>query len=226
MSTPIGNTDPTLAGPSRFEAQTPQDVIGRAWELYAGVTRKFDDAIPYAVHPIAVGMVVQERGGDNIAIKAALLHDVLEVVAPSRYDEDDMREEFGDAVTDIVAAITKPPQRPGDGGWWVRTQQQMRQIAASADDRTLFVFAADRLLGERALTADTIRYLKEFGAKDFWANFHGGAEGQLRKYQAGLDLLRRHRPDWPINLELESASRELEAAIINLGGDYNGANAA
>ena len=58
---------------------------------------------PYVTHPIAVAAIVAELGMDSPTIAAALLHDAVEDTTVSL---DDLRDQFGDAVADIVDGVT------------------------------------------------------------------------------------------------------------------------
>jgi GTP diphosphokinase / guanosine-3',5'-bis(diphosphate) 3'-diphosphatase len=60
---------------------------------------------PYFIHPFEVSMIVaQEIPLDDISIVAALLHDVVEDTV---YQLEEIREEFGSEVADIVDGATK-----------------------------------------------------------------------------------------------------------------------
>jgi guanosine-3',5'-bis(diphosphate) 3'-pyrophosphohydrolase len=60
---------------------------------------------PYFIHPFEVSLIVaQEIPLDDISIVAALLHDVVEDTA---YQLDEIREEFGPEVAEIVDGATK-----------------------------------------------------------------------------------------------------------------------
>jgi len=65
-----------------------------------------DGRTPYAAHPFRVALTVRQVFGvdDDVAIAAALLHDVIE---DTPCDYDDVSSRFGDEVAGIVAALTK-----------------------------------------------------------------------------------------------------------------------
>lgn len=68
-------------------------------------TRK-DGVTPYVAHVFRVAMIVRHdfRCDDDEAIAAAILHDTIEDT-PTDYD--DIADEFGRPVADMVAALTK-----------------------------------------------------------------------------------------------------------------------
>lgn len=63
-----------------------------------------DDRKPALFHDIRVGVYLYENSYSSDVILAGLLHDAVEWYGIS---EQTLREEFGDAVTDIVVACTK-----------------------------------------------------------------------------------------------------------------------
>jgi (p)ppGpp synthase/HD superfamily hydrolase len=73
-----------------------------AMKAHAGQFRKYTNA-PYHTHPLAVAALVAEVTDDDNMIAAALLHDVLEDT-PATYD--DLVEEFGTDVADLVREVT------------------------------------------------------------------------------------------------------------------------
>lgn len=70
-----------------------------------------DGKTPYAAHPFRVAMTLRHvfEIADPVAITAALLHDVIE---DTTVDYDDLAEEFGTEVADVVAALSKDARMP------------------------------------------------------------------------------------------------------------------
>ncbi len=87
---------------------TPKDLerIQRAYELanraHQGVKRKSGE--PYILHPLEVALLLADMRIDADGIVAALLHDVVE---DTTYSLDELREQFGSAVANIVDGVTK-----------------------------------------------------------------------------------------------------------------------
>lgn len=79
--------------------------------MYRYAKRKHDDTHavrkvskePYWVHPEGVALLVMDNGGDDVEIKAAMAHDLMED-AGATYD--DIKEKFGKEVADIVKEVT------------------------------------------------------------------------------------------------------------------------
>lgn len=91
---------------------------GRLWQraasfaarAHAGQVRK-DGVTPYFAHPVRVAMTVREvfGCGDEEALAAALLHDVIE---DTTTDYDDLARAFGETVARLVASLTKNATLP------------------------------------------------------------------------------------------------------------------
>src|SRR5436305_2540079 len=87
---------------------TPQDMerIERAYELanraHKGSWRRSGEA--YIQHPLEVALLLADMRIDADSITAALLHDVVE---DTTYSLEDLHEQFGEAVTNIVDGVTK-----------------------------------------------------------------------------------------------------------------------
>jgi len=62
----------------------------------------------YVTHPIAVAKLVEQHGGTDEMIQAALLHDILEDVYPKNkyYSPEFIKQEFGDKVLKLVEELT------------------------------------------------------------------------------------------------------------------------
>lgn len=73
--------------------------------------RKDADASPYINHPIALANVLANEGGitDVAVLSAAILHDTIE---DTETTEGELRQQFGDVVTDIVLEVTDDKSLP------------------------------------------------------------------------------------------------------------------
>ncbi len=122
---------------------TPQDVerIERAYELakiaHMGTLRRSGEA--YIQHPLEVALLLADMRIDADGIAAALLHDVVE---DTTFSLEDIREQFGDAVANIVDGVTKfdalvpgvtPVPVPADAG--AHTAQDNEAERARAEEQ-------------------------------------------------------------------------------------------
>ncbi|MDZ7674172.1 MAG: bifunctional (p)ppGpp synthetase/guanosine-3',5'-bis(diphosphate) 3'-pyrophosphohydrolase [Acidimicrobiales bacterium] len=103
----------------------------------------------YIHHPIAVARIVAELGLDDVTIAAALLHDAVEDTGMTL---DDVGEQFGTDVANIVDGVTKLDRLQFDS----KEQQQAATVrkmivAMSKDLRVLIIKLADRLHNMRTI---------------------------------------------------------------------------
>ena len=81
-----------------------------AARLFDGRYRDMGD-VPYVAHLFGVCSIVQEVTQDEDVRIAALLHDVLEDIAPDMYDEVQMTHDFGERVTALVRTVSHEESR-------------------------------------------------------------------------------------------------------------------
>jgi (p)ppGpp synthase/HD superfamily hydrolase len=75
----------------------------RASAAHAGQIRNGSGGLPYIEHPDAVAARLDRHGYGEEVLAAALLHDVVE---DSDVSVDEIREEFGDRVAELVTALS------------------------------------------------------------------------------------------------------------------------
>lgn len=144
--------DPVLqAFRARFP-DTPTTTIEAAGALairaHRGQLRRTGE--PYVTHPIAVAAIVAELGMDVPTVAAALLHDAVEDTSVSL---EMIREQFGDAVADIVDGVTKLDRL----NFATKEEQQAATVrkmfvAMARDLRVIMIKLADRLHNMRTLS--------------------------------------------------------------------------
>ncbi|HET6401413.1 MAG TPA: bifunctional (p)ppGpp synthetase/guanosine-3',5'-bis(diphosphate) 3'-pyrophosphohydrolase [Candidatus Kapabacteria bacterium] len=107
---------------------------------------------PYFIHPFEVSMIVaQEIPLDDISVVAALLHDVVEDTA---YQLEEIREEFGAEIADIVDGATKITDIFKSREITQAESYRKMLLSMVGDVRVMLVKFADRLHNMR-----TIEYL-------------------------------------------------------------------
>lgn len=122
---------------------------------------------PYFIHPFEVAMIVAtEVPLDDVSIACALLHDVVEDTA---YGIDEIREEFGAEVADIVDGATKISDIFKSKEITQAESYRKMLISMVSDVRVMLVKFADRLHNMR-----TIEYIS--------------AERQMRMAKETLDV--------------------------------------
>ena len=120
-------------------------VIAR--DAHEGQTRSSGE--PYITHPVAVACIIAEMKLDHEAIMAALLHDVIEDIP---YTEEQLANEFGSSVADIVQGVSKLDKLK------FRTRQEAQVenfrkmiLAMTKDIRVVLIKLADRTHNMRTL---------------------------------------------------------------------------
>jgi len=118
-----------------------------ARQAHEGQVRKSGD--PYITHPVAVAGILADLGMDVTTITAGLLHDVVE---DTEIDLDDVRDEFGDDVAEIVDGVTKLDRLSFDSKEAQQAATMRKMLVAMAKDvRVLLIKLADRLHNMRSL---------------------------------------------------------------------------
>jgi len=132
-----------------------EDLISRAYDtcVWAHRNQKRHSGEPYYGHPVAVAGILADLRMDTRSICTALMHDVIE---DTEISEDDMRDEFGGEITDLVVGVTKLGQLELSSTELTREGQQAENfqkfvLAMSKDVRVLIVKLCDRLHNMRTL---------------------------------------------------------------------------
>ncbi len=119
---------------------------------------------PYFTHCVAVATILAELKLDAEAIAASLMHDILE---DTRVTYDELREEFGSVIANLVESVTKIDKLPSAPDTAVsgkrksvvnrETEYYRKMLMAMGDDvRVVLIKLADRLHNMR-----TLGYMKE-----------------------------------------------------------------
>ncbi len=114
---------------------------------HAGQTRLSGE--PYLSHPLEVANILAEMRLDEAAIAAGLLHDTVE---DTKATVEEIDEQFGEEVADIVDGVTKISQISFDTKEDAQAESIRKMILAMAENiRVLIVKLADRLHNMRTL---------------------------------------------------------------------------
>ncbi|MFL6090599.1 MAG: HD domain-containing protein, partial [Aeromicrobium sp.] len=137
-------------GHPKGDADLIVKAYGVAEQMHEGQLRKSGD--PYITHPLAVATILAELGMPAPVLIAALLHDTVE---DTTYTLDQLREDFGDEVVQLVDGVTKLDKVKYGESAQSETIRKM-VVAMSRDIRVLVIKLADRLHNMR-----TLRYLRQ-----------------------------------------------------------------
>lgn len=141
-----------LAGYINSNHRKKVEIIDRAFhfakEAHAGVRRRSGE--PYIMHPIAVARIAsREIGLGSTSICAALLHDVVE---DTDYTVEDIRQNFGDKIAQLVEGLTKISGGIfGDKASVQAENFRKLLLTMSEDIRVVLIKMADRLHNMRTL---------------------------------------------------------------------------
>jgi (p)ppGpp synthase/HD superfamily hydrolase len=182
---------------SRIEAAAERSplvaaALGKARAAHAGQVRNGSGGMPYVEHPIAVAALVEEQGYDEMAVAAALLHDVVE---DSDTSLEELSEQFGSEVAGLVGALSDDESIES----YRERKAEHRERVAVAGPEALAIYAADKLTNVRMLRAS---YEREGDA--IAAEFKVPLELKLEIWEADLGLVREQAPEVPFLDALES----------------------
>lgn len=105
---------------------------------------------PYIIHPVSVTIILYNLGMDGESMAAALLHDVVE---DTDMTKENIQEEFGEDVANLVEGVTKLGKVP----IFTKEEQQAENVrkmlmAMSQDIRVIIIKLADRIHNMRTLS--------------------------------------------------------------------------
>ncbi len=150
-------------------AEEDRDLIYKAYLL---CKEKHGDQLrhsgePYFVHPYEVTRILADMELDKDAIIAGLLHDVIE---DTDYTSEQMKEEFGEQVANLVEGVTKLDKIKCISSEEAHIENLRKMFFAMAEDiRVVLIKLADRLHNMR-----TLKHMKP--------------EKQLQKAKESLDV--------------------------------------
>jgi GTP diphosphokinase / guanosine-3',5'-bis(diphosphate) 3'-diphosphatase len=114
------------------------DAVMFAAERHKNQRRKDVEASPYINHPIALAHLLASAAGvdDPIILQAAVLHDTIE---DTETTADELRERFGDDVTNIVLEVTDDKTLPKQ-----RRKELQVEHAAHKSEAAALIKLADK----------------------------------------------------------------------------------
>lgn len=151
VSNVIVPVEEIIAAALKFNPQVDTKLIEKAYDFasvaHAGQLRMSGE--PYFMHPASVAKNIAEMGFDEHAIAAGLLHDTVEDTSASI---DELEDEFGEQVADIVDGVTKINMMTFDTKEEAQAENIRKMILAMSHDiRVPIVKLADRTHNMRTL---------------------------------------------------------------------------
>lgn len=135
-----------------------------AVRAHAGTERR-GKGFPYIVHPMEAVEIVATMTPDQELLAAAALHDTVEDTDVS---VEQIRDEFGDRVAELVAMESDEPHQSRDSieNWRARKQTAIDRLARASRDAKI-VALGDKLSNMRAIARD---YAEQ--GDNLWNLFH------------------------------------------------------
>ena len=139
---------------SRVRRYHPSDDLSMIEKAYATADNFHKDQLrksgePYIIHPLCVAIILADMEMDKETIVAGLLHDVVEDTIMTI---DEMKEEFGEDVANLVDGVTKLSQIQYTQDKLDLQAENLRKmfLAMAKDIRVIMIKLADRLGSEGA----------------------------------------------------------------------------
>lgn len=139
--------------------------------------RKSEPDKPMIIHPISVGMLLEEYGYDESVVAAGYLHDVVE---DTKYTIEDIRKEFGDEIANLVMNASEPDKSLS---WEDRKRHTIEETKQSPLKNKLII-CADKINN----LEDLMLIFQKSGKRDFSA-FNRGEEQQKWYYTSVYESL-------------------------------------
>jgi len=141
-----------------------EQAIRAAAVLHKDQSRKSSRPFPYVTHLFSVATILLDYTKDEDVIIAALLHDTIE---DTDYTLDELNEDFGGRVTEIVAALTEPKYHHEQKLTWVERKTAYTKQIKNASIEAVTIAAVDKIHNFRSSVeeyyGDHNRFLQDFG---------------------------------------------------------------
>lgn len=161
-----------------------EQAIRAAAVLHKDQTRRGSMPFPFVTHLIATGFTLMDYTDDEDVVIAGLLHDTLE---DTDYTVEELREDFGGRVSDIVETLSEPRSTPENPlKWKDRKLTYVRQLKKGPSE-ALLVAAADKIHNFRTIVEDYADAHERF-YQDFGKNF----DERLEVYEQIANTINSH----------------------------------
>ena len=151
-----------------------------AEQAHKGAHRK-GTRIPYIVHPLETALIASMLTNDEEILVAALLHDTIE---DTDVTYEDLKQEFGTRVADLVAAVG-PPGRSKSIGFWRSLLPARSSVAQRAGRRGNPAEAVGTVDGTPFAKRGHSHYKKCYFQSDLGAGCRGDGCGDRHLYPFG-----------------------------------------
>lgn len=140
-----------------------------ATKAHTGQKRKTEQDVDMIFHPFTVGMILQRVGAKTECVIAGILHDVVE---DTKYTLEDIKEQFGTQVANIVDEVSENKSLP----WKERKIEAINKIKTASMDGKL-VECADKISN-----LESLYNLYQEEGEEVWKSFNKPKEEQKWYY--------------------------------------------
>lgn len=184
-----------------------EQAIRAAAVLHKNQLRKGSMPFPYVTHLVATAFSLMDYTHNEDVIIAALLHDTLE---DTDYTIDELQEDFGGRVREIIEAISEPKSSADGKLTWLQKKQAYIKSLKKGPKEAVLVAAADKIHNFRTLVEDYHDAPERF-IQDFGNNF----DERLDAYQAVANVI-NSRLEGAILAEFNHVFDEYKQFLYNI----------
>jgi hypothetical protein len=174
--------------------------LATAQRAHAGQVRRGSNGRSFIDHPLVVAERLAGHRCRDEVLAAGLLHDVVE---KSPIGIEEVRADFGDAVADLVAAMTEDESIPA----YEDRKEEHRHRVAESGEAALAIFAADKLANVAMLREGYLLLGEEVSDE-----LAVPLDLKVFIWEADLEMLFNEAPEMAL-------TNELADELVNLWGD-------
>ena len=138
---------------------------------HKGQVRKSDKEKPMIIHPINVGLILEEYEFDDNVVASGYLHDVIE---DTKYSEEDILKLFNEDITSLVVSASEMDKTLS----WEERKQRTIDSIKNLDLRHKAIICADKISN-----LEDLIILKEINGKLDFSNFNSNFDSQKWYYE-------------------------------------------
>jgi (p)ppGpp synthase/HD superfamily hydrolase len=152
-----------------------EQAVKAAALLHQDQVRKGAVGLPFITHPMSVMTILRDYTDDENTLVAALLHDTVE---DTDYTLEEMGQDFGKEVADLVATLTEPSFDGETKLSWLQVKNAYAKQIKKGSKEAAMISAADKTHNFRSMVEDYYDHHENF-IKDFGPHL----DNRLEAYQ-------------------------------------------
>lgn len=184
-----------------------EQAIRAAAVLHKDQLRKGSMPFPYITHLVATAFTLLDYSDDEDVLIAALLHDTLE---DTDYTIDELEEDFGGRVRELVEAVTEPKSTQEQRLSWADKKAIYTKQLKKAPKEAVLIAAVDKMHNFRTMVEDYVDAPERF-IQDFGSNF----DERIEVYQNIANVI-NSRLEGPVLAEFNHVFEEYKNFLEGL----------